>query len=178
MLSEFDGTMWFDSSVKFTGNQTNALIELMSRHNTGAVFYVSTTGHSIITATHPTMLEEQETRNNFAPEQGEEKASLEDVHSIPSYRPKLRVFIKGKIQPKASGKETSELFPKEDGSSGFGGNVDKPHGSGTSGQLTAPKTTGEKKQNNSAGSHDDNEMMSSFFTKLLENGPNKGTKTK
>ena len=57
MLSEFDGTMWFDSSVKFTGNQTNVLIELMSRHNTGAVFYVSTTGHSIITATHPTMLE-------------------------------------------------------------------------------------------------------------------------
>lgn len=56
MLSEFDGTMWFDSSVKFTGNQTNVLIELMSRHNTGAVFYVSTTGHSIITATHPTML--------------------------------------------------------------------------------------------------------------------------
>ena len=54
MLSEFDGTMWFDSSVKFTGNQTNVLIELMSRHNTGAVFYVSTTGHSIITATHPT----------------------------------------------------------------------------------------------------------------------------
>ncbi|CAH3185469.1 unnamed protein product [Porites evermanni] len=43
MLSEFDGTMWFDSSVKFTGNQTNVLIELMSRHNTGAVFYVSTT---------------------------------------------------------------------------------------------------------------------------------------
>ena len=57
MLSEFDGTMWFDSSVKFTGNQTNVLIELMSRHNTGAVFYISTTGHSIITATHPTMLE-------------------------------------------------------------------------------------------------------------------------
>ena len=57
MLSEFDGTMWFDSSVRITGNQTNVLIELMSRHNTGAVFYISTTGHSIITATHPTMLE-------------------------------------------------------------------------------------------------------------------------
>ena len=28
MLSEFDGTMWFDLSFKFTGNQTNVLIEL------------------------------------------------------------------------------------------------------------------------------------------------------
>lgn len=57
MLSEFDGTMWFDSSVKFNGNLTNALIELMSRHNTGAVFYLRSTGHSIITATHPGMVE-------------------------------------------------------------------------------------------------------------------------
>ena len=129
-----------------------------------------------------TQVSEQETRNNLAPEQGEEKASLEEVHSIPSYRPKLSVFIKGKKQPKASGKETSELFPKEDkdGYSGCGGNVDKAHGSGTSGQLTAPKTDmpGEKKQNTSADSHDDNEMMSSFFKKLLENGAKKGTKTK
>ena len=132
----------------------------------------------LLTKPETTHVSEQETRNNFAPEQGEEKASLEDIHSIPSYRPKLGVFIKGKKQPKASGKETSELFPKEDGSSGCGGNVDKPHGSGTSGQLTAPKTTGEKKQNNSADSHDDNEMMSSFFKKLLENGPKKGTKNK
>ena len=127
-----------------------------------------------------TQVSEQETRNNFAPEQGEKKASLEEVHSIPSYRPKLGVFIKGKKQPKASGTETSKLFPKEDGSSGCGGNVDKPHGSGTSGQLTAPKTDmpGEKKENTSADSHDDNEMMSSFFKKLLENGPKKGTKPK
>ena len=132
----------------------------------------------LLTKPETTQVSEQETRNNFALEQGEEKASLEEVHSIPSYRPKLSVFIKGKKQPKASWKETSELFPKEDGSSGCGGNVDKPHGSGTSGQLTAPKTPGEKKQNNSADSHDDNEMMSSFFKKLLENGPKKGTKTK
>ena len=128
-----------------------------------------------------TQVREQETRNNFAPEQGEEKASLEEVHSKPSYRPKLSVFIKGKKQPKASGKETSELFPKEDGSPGCGGNVDKPHGSGTSCQLTAPKIdmpAGEKKENTSADSHDDKEMMSSFFKKLLENGPKKGTKTK
>ena len=127
-----------------------------------------------------TQVSEQETRSNFALEQGEEKASLEEVHSIPSYRPKLSVFIKGKKQPKASGRETSELFPKEDGYSGCGGNLDEPYSSGRSGQLTAPKTDmpGEKKAITSADSHDDNEMMSSFFNKLLENGPNKGTKTK
>ena len=128
-----------------------------------------------------TQVSEQETRNNLAPEQGEEKASLEEVPSIPSYRRKLAGFIKGKNQPKASGKETSKLSPKEDGSSGCGGNVDKPYGSGTSDQLTAPKIdmpTGERKENTSADSHDDKEMISSFFKKLLENGPKKGTKTK
>ena len=57
MLSEFDGTMWFDSSVKFLGNLSNNVIELMSRHNTGAVFYLVTTGHSIIAATQPGMFE-------------------------------------------------------------------------------------------------------------------------
>ena len=124
---------------------------------------------------------EQETRKKLAPEQGEEKASLEEVPSIPNYRRKLAGFIKGKKQPKASGKETSKLSPKEDGSSGCGGNVDKPYGSGTSDQLTAPKIdmpAGERKENTSADSHDDKEMISSFFKKLLENGPKKGTKTK
>ena len=124
---------------------------------------------------------EQETRKNLAPEQGEEKASLEEVPSIPSYRRKLAGFIKGKKQPKASGKETSKLSPKEDGSSGCGENVDKHYGSGTSGQLTVPKIdmpAGERKENTSADSHDDKEMISSFFKKLLENGPKKGTKTK
>ena len=128
-----------------------------------------------------TQVSEQETRNNLAPEQGEEKASLEEVPSIPSYRRKLAGFIKGKKQLKASGKETSKLFPKEDGSSGCGGNVDEHYGSGTSGQLTAPKidmSAGERKENTSADSHDDKEMISSFFKKLLENGPKKGTKTK
>ena len=128
-----------------------------------------------------TQVSEQETRNNLAPEQGEEKASLEEVPSIPSYRRKLSGFVKGKKQPKASGKETSKLFPKEDGSSACGGNVDKHYGSGTSGQLTAPKIdtpAGERKKNTSADSHDDKEMISSFFKKLLENGPKKGTKTK
>ena len=114
-------------------------------------------------------------------EQGEEKASLEEVPSIPNYRRKLAGFIKGKKHPKASGKETSKLSPKEDGSSGCGGNVDKPYGSRTSDQLTAPKIdmpAGERKENTSADSHDDKEMISSFFKKLLENGPKKGTKTK
>ncbi|CAH3024574.1 unnamed protein product [Porites evermanni] len=123
-----------------------------------------------------TQVSEQETRNNLAPEQGEEKASLEEVPSIPSYRRKLAGFIKGKKQLKASGKETSKLFPKEDGSSGCGGNVDEHYGSGTSGQLTAPKidmSAGERKENTSADSHDDKEMISSFFKKLLENGPKK-----
>ena len=57
MLSEFDGTMWFDSSVKFLGNLANNVIELMSRHNTGAVFYLDSTHHSIVAATQPGMLE-------------------------------------------------------------------------------------------------------------------------
>ena len=128
-----------------------------------------------------TQVNEQETRNNLPPEQSEEKASLEEVPSIPSYRRKLSAFIKGKKQPKASGKETSKLFRKEDGSPGCGGNVDKHYGSGTSGQLTAPKIdmpAGERKENTSADSHDDKEMISSFFKRLLENGPKKGTKTK
>ena len=128
-----------------------------------------------------TQVSEQEIRNNLAPEQGEEKASLEEVPSIPSYRRKLAGFIKGKKQPKASGKETSKLSPKEDGSSGCGENVDKHYGSGTSGPLTAPEidmSAGERKENTSADSHDDKEMISSFFKKLLENGPKKGTKTK
>ena len=125
-----------------------------------------------------TQVSEEETRNNLSSEQGEEKASLGEVPLIPSYRRKLSGFIKDKKQPKARGKEASKLFPKEEGSSGCGGNVDKPHGSGTSSQLTAPKIDmpGEKKENTSADSHDDNEMTSSFFKKLLENGPKKGTK--
>ena len=57
MLSEFDGTMWFDSSVRFLGNLTSNVIELMSRHNTGAVFYLDSTHHSIVAATQPGMLE-------------------------------------------------------------------------------------------------------------------------
>ena len=125
-----------------------------------------------------TEVSEQETRKNSATEQGEEKASLEEVPSITSYRQTLSGFIKGKKQPKTSGKEASKLCSKDDGSSGCGGNADKPHGSGTSSQLTAPKIEmpGERKENTSADSHEEKEMLSSFFKKLLENGPKKGTK--
>lgn len=57
MLSEFDGTMWFDSSLKFQEKNTSVIMEQLARHNLGFMFYVSTTGHSIITATHPGMME-------------------------------------------------------------------------------------------------------------------------
>ena len=57
ILSEFDGVMWFDSSVKFQENDTSAIIEQLARRKSGFLFYVSTTGHSIITATHPDMME-------------------------------------------------------------------------------------------------------------------------
>ena len=60
MLSEFDGTMWFDSSVKFLENQqnhTHGLMEQLARHNSGMMFYLPSTGHSIITASHPGMME-------------------------------------------------------------------------------------------------------------------------
>ena len=60
MLSEFDGTMWFDSSVKFLENQQNhhrALMEQLARHNSGIMFYLPSTRHSIIAATHPGMME-------------------------------------------------------------------------------------------------------------------------
>ena len=57
MLSEFDGVMWFDSSVKFQENKTSVITEQLVRSNSGFLYYVSTTGHSIITATHPGMME-------------------------------------------------------------------------------------------------------------------------
>ena len=60
MLSEFDGTMWFDSSVKFLENQQNhtrALMEQLAHHNSGMMFYLPSTGHSIIAATHPGMMQ-------------------------------------------------------------------------------------------------------------------------
>ena len=57
VLSEFDGVMWFDSSIKFQEDKTSVIMEQLVRSNSGFLFYVSTTGHSIITATHPGMME-------------------------------------------------------------------------------------------------------------------------
>ena len=57
ILAEFDGVMWFDSSVKFTGDHTHTIMERLARHKSGFMFYVSSAGHSIITATHPRMME-------------------------------------------------------------------------------------------------------------------------
>ena len=56
LLAEFDGVMWFDTSIKFQRNITY-LKERMVRFKTGFQYYVSTTGHSIVTATHPRMME-------------------------------------------------------------------------------------------------------------------------
>ena len=166
---------------KKDSRKTNSLKDLTSGATSKPAEQSLASNGVLSTKQETTQVSEQETRNNLAPEQGEEKASLEEVPSIPSYRRKLAGFIKGKKQPKASGKETSKLSPKEDGSSGCGENVDKHYGSGTSGPLTAPEidmSAGERKENTSADSHDDKEMISSFFKKLLENGPKKGTKTK
>ena len=57
VLTEFDGAMWFDSSVRFKKASTlTHFLERMVRFNSGLLFYVGTTGHSILAATHPDML--------------------------------------------------------------------------------------------------------------------------
>ena len=56
LLAEFDGVMWFDSSIKFERNITYVK-ERMVRYNSGFQYYVHTVGHSIVSATHPRMLE-------------------------------------------------------------------------------------------------------------------------
>ena len=57
VLAEFDGAMWFDTSVVFKKNSTlTHLLERMARFNSGFLFYVRSTGHSIQAATHPDML--------------------------------------------------------------------------------------------------------------------------
>ena len=55
VLAELDGVMWFDTSVKFLGN-TSFILERMARFKTGILFYVGTTGHSVLAATNPGML--------------------------------------------------------------------------------------------------------------------------
>ena len=49
--------MWFDSSIKFQKNKTSVIMEQLVRSNSGFLFYVRTTAHSIISATHPGMME-------------------------------------------------------------------------------------------------------------------------
>ena len=56
LLAESDGVMWFDSSIRFESNMTYVK-ERMVRYNSGFLYYVHTTGHSIVSATHPRMLE-------------------------------------------------------------------------------------------------------------------------
>ena len=55
VLAEFDGAMWFDTSVSFQANTSN-ILERMARAKSGILFYVGTTGHSILAATNPGML--------------------------------------------------------------------------------------------------------------------------
>jgi len=55
ILTDFDGVMWFDTSVKFQAN-TDHVLERMARVKSGILFYVGTTGHSILAATNPGML--------------------------------------------------------------------------------------------------------------------------
>ena len=55
VLAEFDGAMWFDTSVKFQGN-AGFILERMARFKTGILFYVGPTSHSMLAATNPGML--------------------------------------------------------------------------------------------------------------------------
>ena len=57
ILGEFDGAMWFDSSINFKGNNTHEVLQRLARQRSGFMFFVGITGHSIIAATHPGMME-------------------------------------------------------------------------------------------------------------------------
>ena len=57
ILGEFDGAMWFDSSIRFKGNNTHEVLQRLARQRSGFMFFVGITGHSIIAATHPGMME-------------------------------------------------------------------------------------------------------------------------
>ena len=56
LLAEFDGVLWFDSSIRFKRNMTH-LKERMVRYKSGFQYYVGATRHSIVSATHPRMIE-------------------------------------------------------------------------------------------------------------------------
>ena len=49
--------MWFDSSIKFKGNNSHEVLQRLARQRSGFMFFVGITGHSIIAATHPGMME-------------------------------------------------------------------------------------------------------------------------
>ena len=55
VLAEFDGAMRFDTSVRFQANRRN-ILERMARIKSGTLFYNRRSSHSILAATHPTML--------------------------------------------------------------------------------------------------------------------------
>ena len=55
VLAEFDGAMWFDTSVCFQANTSN-ILERMARAKSGFLFYIRSARHSIIAATNPGML--------------------------------------------------------------------------------------------------------------------------
>ena len=60
ILGEFDGAMWFDSSIKFKGNNTHEVLQRLTFGSSEVGIYVlqvGITGHSIIAATHPGMME-------------------------------------------------------------------------------------------------------------------------
>ena len=49
--------MWFDTSIKFKGNNRHEVLQRLARQRSGFTFFVGITGHSIIAATHPGMME-------------------------------------------------------------------------------------------------------------------------
>ena len=57
LLSEFDGVMWIDSSIRIYGHFDH-ILERMVRFNSGALFFLKIVGgHSIAMATNPRMIE-------------------------------------------------------------------------------------------------------------------------
>lgn len=57
LLSEFDGVMWIDSSMRIYGHFDH-ILERMVCFNSGALFFLKIEGgHSIAMATHPGMIE-------------------------------------------------------------------------------------------------------------------------
>ena len=60
ILGEFDGAMWYDSSIKFKGNNTHEVLQRLTFGSSEVGIYVlqvGITGHSIIAATLPGMME-------------------------------------------------------------------------------------------------------------------------